>query len=374
MTIRYQGAAFAAALTLAIGVAACDSIILDPDVNASLQAPTEALTAASQTIDTELVYISFDTDTPHAGTLTPAQAAWQHPSSPPVWAHFAPTGLSIRRYWLDQTQGSLNFQGSIRHETLARDEVMLNGAIDKSLVQTFVGKLADHQILVFRTGPLAGGAAGRAFSDGTYMIDYSSAGIITRRDLVYLISHELGHNFIPFSGDGHIEPFTASSKVGFTLMAGQNNTRGDYTISAWERDRMGWINCVPISAGTHTLPTLLQGGCITVQGPLIGFVHEMWYVTYRRRGVLPWNTLEHVAATGSDHGLMTEGVLVMRTHRERGKIRPADGQAVLSSQAADYDGDLHGAGDTFRILGGWSVKVQSVSSAGAVLKITQLQP
>jgi M6 family metalloprotease-like protein len=195
-------------------------------------------------------------------------------------------------------------------------------------------------------------------ASGSY-VRYDDAGnIFAQIDLVRLMAHEIGHDLwtdwvhlrpvLPVRG---VPPF-ASRQVGYALMAGASDARGDETISAYERDVLGWISCKRMTSDTLVVVGDLYSSsgdnCFTMAGVQFqprGRPRRL-YVSYRQR-IGPFDRLLHEEApqARSDQGLMDTGILVMATSAD-GRVGPvpADGDLGLSPHAAAYRGDLFQAG------------------------------
>ena len=86
---------------------------------------------------------------------------------------------------------------------------------------------------------------------GSYNRYGDSQNIIPLLRLGRLMAHEFGHDIW---GAGHLNsifsndvPSNGTLRLGYTLMAdGNNDMAGAATISAFERDLIGWIDCVPL--------------------------------------------------------------------------------------------------------------------------------
>lgn len=193
-----------------------------------------------------------------------------------------------------------------------------------------------------------------AFS-GVYL-DYSSAGIIfPDLDLVRLMAHEFAHNWgrfktghlVPMLG-GHTAPANGWNRIGYALMAGHGgkDTRGDMTLSAYERDdlRDGWITCHRLATDTTVVITDLytdpSANCYTLLIPF-GRDPKILYLSNRQR-IGFFDRLQRNDATASDHGLMTTGLLPMLTYQGRTSVLAADNTLDLSAETRAYQGDLYG--------------------------------
>ncbi|ARA93460.1 hypothetical protein AWN76_010025 [Rhodothermaceae bacterium RA] len=206
---------------------------------------------------------------------------------------------------------------------------------------------------------------------GSYSRYGWSGNIFPQRNLVRLMAHEFGHDlWTPARlGGAHIQPIRGrfgvpeghSDRIGYALMVGAGggtDIRGDLTISAWERDLLGWIACPPLTADTtvvlHDLYT--TGACRTVALPVpAGQPPRTLYLANRQRiGFFDRLRVNECTAPPNAHGLKTTGLLVtVVEHREGGRGRmavlPADGTLALSLEAAAYDGDLFGPGSAVQL-------------------------
>lgn len=195
-------------------------------------------------------------------------------------------------------------------------------------------------------------------ASGSY-VRYDSAGnIFPRTDLVRLMAHELGHDLWldyvhlrPVAPAAGIPPF-AERPVGYALMAGGSDARGDETISAYERDLLGWIDCQQLTTDTtvvvRDLYSSAEENCYTYSAPSgARGLDRLIYLSARFR-VGPYDRLltNTSVAAASDQGLMDTGLLVMATETG-GRVGPVprDQALTLSNHAVDYKGDLFQAGD-----------------------------
>lgn len=200
---------------------------------------------------------------------------------------------------------------------------------------------------------------------GSYTIYRSSGVIIPQMDLIRLIAHEFGHDLwrrsplsgghIRFIGGDHGVPANGPRRLGYALMPGRLSTnperdvidtRGDMTISAFERDLLdaGWIDCpVLTQPGTVTLGDLYtRSDCRKVvvrdaEG------HRTLYISNRQR-VGYFDRLQFNPCQSSYHGLMDTGLLVQVREGRSMAVPAADNTLQLSIDESAYDGDLFGPG------------------------------
>ncbi|NNE70763.1 MAG: hypothetical protein HKN29_10435 [Rhodothermales bacterium] len=195
-------------------------------------------------------------------------------------------------------------------------------------------------------------------ASGSY-VRYDNAGnIFPEVDLVRLLAHELGHDL--WRDYVHIRPVApspgiptfADKQVGYVLMGGAGDARGDETISAYERDLLGWITCTPLVRDTTVVVRDLyssdRDNCFTYKAPIPGSDRTRTIYLSNRQRIGPFDVLstETDPRAASDQGLMETGLLVMATESGgRAGPVPADAGLHLSAAAADYEGDMFKPGD-----------------------------
>ncbi len=192
---------------------------------------------------------------------------------------------------------------------------------------------------------------------GSIIMHRTPGNIIPLLYHVRLMAHELGHdlwgalfNHIP-ALLGNDVPFQsnrgrATNTIGYVLMAGAGgawDARGDETVSAFERDLLGWIDC-DVLAASHDdarladLYTTSDCKKIILDGDHGG---RALYLTNRQR----LGVFDRQRRGGQDGqfemGLLrTTGLLVMLADGVRLDVLPADNTLDLSAQDAPYAGDL----------------------------------
>jgi len=393
-------------LALGVGLAGCSgpSIYYDGSARPRVEGETRAL----------VIWMRFSDDMRDlSGAATEAQRDWAVPDRLPRLAHEVlstsarrPRGLT--EYFLSQSQGKFKLTGRsypsvIVSEAPEVDYLTRNGTLDQGRLTK---ELLDHinadprfdledfdadrdgfidYVFVVVRGMSATrlypthasgvsdlgytsevpefGRRGRLKLDrhqsGSY-VRYDDAGnIFAEMDLVRLMAHEIGHDLWtdwvhlrplrPFRG----VPSLPSRQVGYALMAGGSDARGDETISAYEREALGWISCAGLATDTvfvlRDLYSARSGNCFTMAGAQFRVRSEprQLYLSFRER-IGPFDIIAHEDApqARSDQGLMDTGVLVMATE-PFGRVGPvpADGELGLSPHASAYSGDLFKAGE-----------------------------
>ncbi len=199
---------------------------------------------------------------------------------------------------------------------------------------------------------------------------YKSPGIqIPELDLVRLLAHEFGHDMwtnsvtsgahIFYIGGNEGVPGNGSRRLGYGLMVGSLtndpntnviDTRGDMTISAWERDILnaGWISCSTLTGTGHgiTIGDLYDttNNCKTTTIPrVIGATTEQYQLYLSNRQRLGFfDVVQTEPCAPVDLGLLDTGLLVhiARDNRNLLGTVAADNTLDLSLSITTYDGDL----------------------------------
>ncbi len=192
---------------------------------------------------------------------------------------------------------------------------------------------------------------------GAIIMHRTPGNIIPLMYHVRLMAHELGHdlwsaffNHIPALTDNDV-PLQSNrgrgtNTLGYVLMAGSGgawDARGDETLSAFERDLLGWIDCHAPAASQDEvrvadLYTTADCTKIILDGDPGG---RALYVTNRQR----LGVFDRQRRGGRDGqfemGLLrTTGLLVMLADGVRLDVLPADNTLDLSAHDAPYAGDL----------------------------------
>ncbi|GIV61170.1 MAG: hypothetical protein KatS3mg044_0036 [Rhodothermaceae bacterium] len=222
-----------------------------------------------------------------------------------------------------------------------------------------------------RCGPgPAGGGPSRLPAYDDVQVDWNTSGsillhrtpgnILPHYYLVRLMAHEFGHDlWAPYFN--HIAPIRdndvparcnrsarGTDCLGYVLMAGAGgawDTRGAETISAFERDLLGWIACPRLTSGDHLVGDLYTtGACFRhdLRGSLSG---RTLYVENRQR-IGPFDRRRRAGRHAQyEAGLLrTTGLLVSLRDGYRLDVLPADGDLDLTIHDSTYAGDLFGPG------------------------------
>ncbi|MFQ5569117.1 MAG: hypothetical protein ACE5G0_05550 [Rhodothermales bacterium] len=192
---------------------------------------------------------------------------------------------------------------------------------------------------------------------GAIIMHRTPGNIIPHQYHVRMMAHELGHdlwapffNHIPAITDNDVPLQSNRGKgtdaIGYVLMAGAGggwDARGDETISAFERDLLGWISCDVLTASQDSvvvsdLYTTSDCKKIILQGEAAG---RILYLTNRQRlGVFDRERRGGIDGRFEMGLLRTTGLLITLTDGVRFDVLPADNTLDLSAQDAPYDGDL----------------------------------
>ncbi len=192
---------------------------------------------------------------------------------------------------------------------------------------------------------------------GSIIMHRTPGNIIPQIYHVRMMAHELGHvlwgaffNHIPPIADNDVPEQSnrrrASNTIGYVLMAGAGgayDARGDETLSAFERDLLGWIDCPVLTASqddTRLADLFTTSDCkkIVLSGDGGG---RVLYLTNRQR-LGPFDRRRRGGRDGQfEMGLLrASGLLVMLADGVRLDILPADNTLDLAAHDAAYDGDL----------------------------------
>lgn len=191
---------------------------------------------------------------------------------------------------------------------------------------------------------------------GSYIMHRTPGNVSAFHYYIRLMAHEIGHDLwsshfvhIP---DNRMNDVPAQHNrgrfrdcIGYVLMAGAGGAwdcGGSETISAYERDLLGWIDCIPLtdSSRKNILGDLYTtSNCFTIQ---LSPPHSKLYLS----------NLQHIGFfdqqkdAGKEQqfqvGLRTTGLLI---HLVRGRgvdVIPADNTLALSTKHEAYSGDLFG--------------------------------
>ncbi|GAB5520618.1 MAG: hypothetical protein RhofKO_28690 [Rhodothermales bacterium] len=201
---------------------------------------------------------------------------------------------------------------------------------------------------------------------GSILFNRLPGNIAMQMDLVRLMAHEIGHDlwadhFV------HIPPLTdndvpwqsnrgrATAAQGYALMVGAGggpDHRGDYTVSAFERDLLSWVDCAAPSADTTLILGDLYMTSDCAKWPIPHRDGTRWLYATNRQRIGPFDRYRKVAEF--EIGLLrTTGLLVTLSEDTRFDVLPADGGLTLATSNAPYHGDLFGPA-TQRQLTPWT--------------------
>lgn len=194
---------------------------------------------------------------------------------------------------------------------------------------------------------------------GSYIIHRTPGNIIPLIYHVRLMAHELGHDLwkqhfihIPSYQRNDVPASHNRGRgkdcIGYMLMAGSGGAKdcqGSQTISAYERDLLGWINCTNLTETKFDLPIgdlYTTSDCYKVQlddqpmGPrlYLSNLQRVGYFDQRRRGGVEQQF---------DMGLLrTTGLLAVFADHYKADVIPADNNLQLVIDNEAYKGDLFG--------------------------------
>jgi M6 family metalloprotease-like protein len=190
------------------------------------------------------------------------------------------------------------------------------------------------------------------YRSGAY-IKYNNAGnIFPDLNLFRLMAHEFLHGLFPPGREvgimGHIAVDRDRPGVGYHLMAAHENRGGSQTLSAFERDNWGWIDCLSVSRDTtlkvKDLYTGASSNCVKLRLRDHDTSYFRLYLSNHQR-IGSFDTLRSEDCYGerSDHGLMTTGLLATRVTKHRSvAMITADDDINLGLTTKTYDGDMFG--------------------------------
>ncbi len=193
---------------------------------------------------------------------------------------------------------------------------------------------------------------------GSYIIHRTPGNIIPQMYHVRLMAHELGHDLVhPYFV--HIPSYQRNDVpashnrnpgkdcIAYMLMAGAGGAwdcAGSQTISAFERDFMGWIDCKILDTSA---PNLILGDLYTTSDCYkIQFEEEplgkRLYLSNLQR-ISPFDRLRSGGMNNEyQMGLLrTTGMLAVYADGYRADILPADNNLQLANDNASYKGDLY---------------------------------
>ena len=191
---------------------------------------------------------------------------------------------------------------------------------------------------------------------GSYIMHRTPGNVSAFHYYIRLMAHEIGHDIwghhfvhIPDYRRNDV-PLTHNRGknkdcVGYVLMAGAGGAwdcGGSETISAFERDLLGWIECAPLSEST---PNVIIGDLFTTSSCVKIGLSQPYTSLYL-------SNLQHISyfdqqrAVGNKKqfqiGLRTSGLLIHLANGKRVDVIPADNDLMLSSTHQAYEMDLFG--------------------------------
>jgi M6 family metalloprotease-like protein len=193
---------------------------------------------------------------------------------------------------------------------------------------------------------------------GSYLYNRVPGSIIPQLWLVRLMAHEFGHdlwagfyNHIPALTDNSYPVHKGREKnaIGYVLMAGAGGARdtgGSFTLSAFERLLLDWIEC---PAMTNSQSVVLgdlytTGSCRLLNFEVNGRGRTLILSNLQRIGFFDRYRTGGINSQFELGLLRTEGLLVSVTDGIRTDVLPADGDLELTNSNSDYHGDLYGPG------------------------------
>ena len=198
---------------------------------------------------------------------------------------------------------------------------------------------------------------------GSYIMHRTPGNVSPFHYYIRLMAHEIGHDLwsnhfihIPDNRTNDV-PFKHNRGrfrdcLGYVLMAGAGGAwdcGGSETISAYERDLLGWIDCTTLTSSVQSAQIgdlYSTSSCYTIE---LSQPSKRLYVS----------NLQHISyfdqqRTAGDReqfqiGLRTNGVLIHLVNKRGVDVLPADNDLGLSSTHAIYKGDLFGPESSIQI-------------------------
>ena len=203
-------------------------------------------------------------------------------------------------------------------------------------------------------------------TSGSIIMNRTPGNVDAHSYAIRMMAHEFGHdlwapyfthiqslrnNDVPLTSNrapGRNAERSGTASLGYVLMAGAGggpDTRGDETISAFERDLLGWINCRELKTNAFSLQLgdlYTTSECYKIPFEQSGQNRRLYLTNRQRVGYF-----DQYRRGGRDRQfevgfLRTTGLLVHLAVSNRLDFIPADNSADLSIHNADYDGDLFG--------------------------------
>lgn len=193
---------------------------------------------------------------------------------------------------------------------------------------------------------------------GSYIMHRTPGNVSSFHYYIRLMAHEIGHDLwaryfvhIPDNrtNDVPIKHNRGRSRdcIGYALMAGSGGAwdcGGSETISAFERDLLGWIDCIPLRETQQRVileDLYTSSSCYKID---LGRQHTRLYLSNLQH-VGYFDQQRNVGANGQFQiGLRTSGLLVHLATNVRLDVIPADNTLALSPRHEAYETDLFGPG------------------------------
>ena len=171
---------------------------------------------------------------------------------------------------------------------------------------------------------------------------------------IRLMAHEIGHDLwrndfvhIPQNKKNDVPLHHNRGEnrdcVGYVLMAGAGGAwdcGGSETISAYERDLLGWINCTRLASTQRNVELgdlFTTSSCYTI--PLTSPSRMLYVSNLQRTGYFDQTRYAGIHKQ-FQIGLRTTGMLLHLVHNKGVDVLPADNDLTLSTENAAYVGDL----------------------------------
>ena len=198
---------------------------------------------------------------------------------------------------------------------------------------------------------------------GSYIMHRTPGNVSAFHYYIRLMAHEIGHDLwaqhfvhIPDNRKNDVPAQHNRGRfrdcVGYVLMAGAGGAwdcGGSETISAYERDLLGWIDCLPLtdsSVNNSIRDLYTTSECFTIelsQPQTKLYLSNLQHINF-------FDQQRDVGNEGQFQiGLRTSGLLI---HLVRGRgvdVIPADNTLALSTTHDAYHGDLFGPGSSEQI-------------------------
>ncbi len=196
---------------------------------------------------------------------------------------------------------------------------------------------------------------------GSYSRYGESGNIIPLLTLGRLMAHEFGHDLWDRSNIGGVHlrantendvPSNGTNRVAYALMpgaGGADDMAGNETISAFERDLIGWIRCTPLQRdeqGVRIDGVYSSGDCRTIELDNGSTGKTLYLSNLQRDNYFDDLHIYNPDCFYAEDGLKSTGLLVGMRKGSGSNTRydelPADNTLEISNDASTYAGDLYG--------------------------------